>query len=166
MKRLSYALGKFEEFVMAVSLGGASVIIILSVIMRYIFNDALSWAEEGAILLLIFSALVGASLTLREREHVGIDILSLAVRDRGKKVLAFVSMALTATYCAVLGFFGWVMVSSPSAINAVTPALQLPLWTVQLAIPLGLTLMLFRAIEAIVHVAKGDYEKDGTAPRL
>lgn len=169
MSRLSHYLQRVEETIVAVSLGGATLIIVVSVVMRYVLHNALSWAEEGAILLLVFSTFVGASLALRHREHVGIDILSTLVGPRGRKGLLILSAVLTACYCAALGGLGWVMATSDSAVNAVTPALQLPVWAVQLALPLGLTLMFLRALELLVLATRraaagppeGDADVDG-----
>lgn len=159
MSRLSRYLQRIEEAIVAVSLGGAALIIVLSVVMRYVFHNALSWAEEGAIVLLVFSSFVGASLALRHRDHVGIDILSTLVGARAQKGLRIFSAVLTAIYCASLGGLGWVMATSDSALNAVTPALQLPVWVIQLALPVGLTLMFLRALELLVLVVgRGDEE--------
>lgn len=154
MSRLSRYLQRIEEAIVAVSLGGAAVIIVLSVVMRYVFHNALSWAEEGAILLLLFSSFVGASLALRHRDHVGIDIVSTFLGARGQKGLRVLSAVLTALYCASIGGLGWVMATSASALNAVTPALQLPVWAIQLALPVGLTLMFLRALELLVLVSR------------
>lgn len=154
MKRFSHVLSRVEETIVAVSLGGAVLIILLSVIMRYVFQNALSWGEEAAILLLIYSTFVGASLVLREREHVGIDIITLRMSKRTEKATALVAMVITMAYCSVLGFYGWMMATSPSALNTVTPALGVPVWVTQLAVPLGLTLMFVRGVEALVSIAR------------
>ena len=158
MKRLSHILAKIEDTLVAVSLGGATVIIVLSVIMRYVFHNALSWGEEGAILLLIYTTFIGASVVLREREHVGIDIVTLKMGDRGKLIMALIGMGITAVYCGLLGFLGWIMATSPSALNTVTPALRVPIWMVQVAVPIGLTLMFLRAVEALWLIALGKEE--------
>jgi C4-dicarboxylate transporter DctQ subunit len=162
VKRFSHVLSRVEETIVAVSLGGAAAIIVLSVIMRYVFQSPLSWAEEGAILLLIYSTFVGASLALREREHVGIDIITLKMSKRTKRATTFVAMGLTLVYCGVLGFYGWIMATSPSAFNNVTPAIRIPVWMTQLAVPLGLTLMFLRALEAIISIARGEEPEEKT----
>ena len=43
----------------------------------------------------------------------------------------------------------------PFSSATVTPTLKLPLWVVELAVPLGLTLMLLRSIEMLLRLARG-----------
>ena len=74
---------------------------------------------------------------------------------RGNRVLVALSALLVALYCGVFGFFGWLMVTEPAARNIVTPALNVPLWVVQISLPIGLTLMLFRALEILYRTARG-----------
>jgi len=57
-------------------IGGAMVLVVLvGTISRYAFNSPLLWTEEAARYLMIWMALVGASITLKRREHVGIEII-------------------------------------------------------------------------------------------
>jgi hypothetical protein len=43
----------------------------------------------------------------------------------------------------------------PFSTATVTPSLKLPLWVVEAAVPIGLTLMFLRALEILVRTARG-----------
>jgi len=155
MSRLDRVLTLIENSVAAASLGGAALLAILAVILRYVFNYVIFWSEEAVIYLIILSTFVGAVITLRHNEHVNIDILPVLLGERGKRVIAVIGALVTVLYCAIIGGFAWVMITEPAARSSFTPAMKLPLWFVQLSLPIGLTLMFVRALEILYRVARG-----------
>lgn len=155
MSRLDRALTWIENTVAAASLGLAALLAILGVILRYTFGYVIFWGEEAVIYLIILSTFVGAAVTLRHNEHVNIDILPLLLGDRGKRAVAVLGALVTVVYCAVIGGYAWIMITEPAALGSITPALRLPLWIVQLSVPIGLTLMLVRALEILYRTTRG-----------
>ncbi len=155
MSRLDRTLTLIENTVAAASLGLAALLAILGVILRYTFGYVIFWGEEAVIYLIILSTFVGAVVTLRHNEHVNIDILPLLLGERGKRAVAVIGALMTVVYCAVIGGYAWLMITEPAAQDSITPALRLPLWIVQLTVPIGLTLMLLRALEILYRTARG-----------
>lgn len=58
-------------------------------------------------------------------------------------------MVTTIVYLAIMSVLGWMLIAEPFSRSTVTPATQLPLWLVELAVPIGMTLMLLRAFELL-----------------
>ncbi|MQA87012.1 MAG: TRAP transporter small permease subunit [Streptosporangiales bacterium] len=154
MSRFDRALTWIENGIAGVALGGAAIMAIVQVVLRYVFNTIIFWSEEAVIYLVILSTFVGAVIALRHNEHVGVNILAVFLGERGKRVLAALSGLLVALYCGVFGALGWVMITEPAARTVVTPAMKMPLWVVQLALPIGLTLMFLRALEMVYRVVR------------
>jgi C4-dicarboxylate transporter, DctQ subunit len=155
MSRIDRVLALIENGLAGLTLGAATILAIVSVIGRSLFDYILFWSDEAVIYLIICSTFIGAVITLRHNEHVGVNVLSAVLGPRGNRVLAALCALLIALYCGVFGFFGWVMVTEPAARNIVTPALNMPLWVVQISLPIGLTLMFFRALEILYRTARG-----------
>lgn len=155
MSRLDRILTLIEDFVASAALGAAALLAILAVILRYVFNYVIFWSEEAVIYLIILSTFIGAVITLRHNEHVNINILPALLGERGKRVMAILGAFITVVYCAVIGGYAWVMITEPAVRMSFTPAMQLPLWIVQLTLPIGLTLMLVRALEILYRAARG-----------
>nr|WP_306254558.1 TRAP transporter small permease [Ornithinimicrobium cryptoxanthini] len=126
----------------------AAAISIVNVFLRQ-FGESWFWTEEAVIYLIIYSTFVGAVITLRHNEHVSVDILGVFFKDRGKKWLALVAGVVTIIYLLIMGYLGWQLLAEPFSRTTVTPVLKLPLWVVELAVPIGMTLMLLRAIELL-----------------
>jgi C4-dicarboxylate transporter, DctQ subunit len=155
MNRVDRVLTLIENGLAGLTLAAATILAIVAVIARYLFNYIIFWSEEAVIYLIICSTFIGAVITLRHNEHVGVNVLAAVLGPRGNRVLVALSTLLIALYCGVFGFFGWLMVTEPAARNIVTPALNVPLLVVQISLPIGLTLMFFRALEILYRTARG-----------
>ena len=154
MSRFDQILTWIENGIAGFALSAAAIIAIIQVILRTFFNYIIFWSEEAVIYLIILATFVGAVITLRRNEHVGVDVLPVFLKERGKRAFGVLSALLVALYCAVLGVLGWLMITEPAALSVVTPALKLPLWVVQIALPIGLTLMFLRALEIVYRTAR------------
>ncbi|GAA5134055.1 TRAP transporter small permease [Pseudonocardia adelaidensis] len=155
MHRFDRVLTRIENVLAASALGLATVIAIVAVLLRYLFGTFLFWSEEAIIYLIIYSTFLGAVITLRHNEHVNVDIFGAFLKARGKRVLAVIAAAITVVYLGCIGFFAWLLLFEPFSTSTITPSLKLPLWVVELAVPIGLTLMLLRALEILVRNARG-----------
>lgn len=153
MSRFDQILTWIENGVAGLALSGAAIIAIVQVILRTFFNHIIFWSEEAVVYLIILSTFVGAVITLRHNEHVGVDLLPVFFK-RLENAFGVLSALLVALYCGVIGTLGWLMLTEPAATNVVTPALKLPLWMVQLALPIGLTLMFLRALEIVYRTLR------------
>lgn len=154
MSRFDRVLTWIENGIAGVALAAAAIMAIVQVALRYIFNEIIFWSEEAVIYLVILSTFAGAVIAFRHNEHVGVNLLGVFFKERGKRFLTMLSAALVAVYCALFGTLGWVMITEPAARSVVTPAMKMPLWVVQLALPIGLTLMFLRAVEMVYRLAR------------
>ena len=77
-------------------------IVVLAVIFRYGFGQAVSWTEEVPRYLLIWVSFLGAAVCVLKREHVGFDVLFNALPKKVRRVLGvFLSLLIFG--------FGWIV---------------------------------------------------------
>jgi C4-dicarboxylate transporter DctQ subunit len=155
VQRFDRVLTRIENVLAASALGLATIIAIVAVLLRYLFGIFLFWSEEAIIYLIIYSTFLGAVITLRHNEHVNVDIFGAFLKARGKRAFAVLAAAITVVYLVCIGFFAWLLLLEPFSTSTITPSLKLPLWVVEAAVPIGLTLMLLRALEILVRNARG-----------
>ena len=155
MQRFDRVLTRIENVLAASTLGLATLIAIVAVVLRYVFGIFLFWSEEAIIYLIIYSTFLGAVITLRHNEHVNVDVFGAFLKARGKRAFAVLGAAITVVYLVCIGFFAWLLLFEPFSTSTITPSLKLPLWVVEAAVPIGLTLMLLRALEILVRAARG-----------
>ena len=168
-------LDHLEEQFILLLMGGATLIVFVSVLHRYasglsipIVQDWLlslnvGWAQELCIIMFVWLAKFGAAYGVRTGIHVGVDVLINRLSDgKRAKVILFglLAGALFTGIVATLGArFIWENGAHYSYLTAVgidpgdipegptTPDLEWPTWIVYLAVPLGSTLMCFRFLQ-------------------
>lgn len=90
-------------FALAIMVG----VILLQVVMRYIFNNALSWPEEAARFCMLWMTGLIAPSAMRWGGFVAIDMLPQALPRRTGQVLMLVLLLLSTVVLFVSIQFGW-----------------------------------------------------------
>ena len=165
-------LDHLEEWLIAFLMGTATLITFITVLHRYasgfpipVVQDALikinlSWAQELTIYMFVWMAKFGAAYGVRMGIHVGVDVLinKMNMPWRNKfVVLGLLSGALFTGIVAVLGSkFVWSLAHT----DQTSSDLEVPMWIVYLAIPLGSSLISFRFLQvAWTFVRTGELPK-------
>jgi TRAP-type C4-dicarboxylate transport system permease small subunit len=78
------------------------IIVVVAVIARYGFGQAVSWTEEVPRYLLIWISFLTAAVGVLNRDHVGFDVLFNALPKPARRVLG---VALS----ALILMFGWIV---------------------------------------------------------
>ena len=105
IKRPNDFLFRVLVVVASVSLAVLSLLVIYSVVMRYVFSDAPDFVEPIALLLVIVIAMFGAALKVREGGHIGLDSLVKKLPPKGQLVATAFQHNCLITF-AVAVFFG------------------------------------------------------------
>lgn len=67
-----------------IGVGGLVLLIaavLYQVIGRYVFNDTPTWAESGAVLLVLYVTMLGMAVGVRDAGHIGLESLLVLVPD-------------------------------------------------------------------------------------
>jgi TRAP-type C4-dicarboxylate transport system permease small subunit len=78
------------------------IIVVVAVIARYGFGQAVSWTEEVPRYLLIWISFLAAAVGVFNRDHVGFDVLFNALPKPMRR-------ALGVTLSALILMFGWIV---------------------------------------------------------
>ncbi|WEX73928.1 TRAP transporter small permease [Sinorhizobium numidicum] len=101
-----------------------SAAIAYQVFMRYVMNSSPSWTDAAATMLMTWFIFLGAAVGVRERYHLGFDVLLANAGPRASRIMRTISDLV------VLGFgFGMVFYGSQliaGTWNTRIPALDLP----------------------------------------
>ena len=124
LKRPNDFLFRVLAVVASTSLAVLCLLVIYSVVMRYVFSDAPDFVEPIALLLVIVIAMFGAALKVREGGHIGLDSLVKKLPPKGQTIAhAFQHICLIVLAVAI--FFGcWQM--AETTMDDKIPILGLP----------------------------------------
>ncbi|SNY92715.1 TRAP-type C4-dicarboxylate transport system, small permease component [Cohaesibacter sp. ES.047] len=138
-----------ERIVVTGVLMTTTITLVIQVFMRYVLAEPLVWAEELARYLLVWCTMVGASLAVKESRHIIVDFAPVLFGPRSIKLFSIISHTGVLVFCAVILYYSIPFVQRVMAIGQLSPTLQVPMWTVYLALPVGCGMAALRTIQAI-----------------
>lgn len=152
-------LDSLEEWLIASLMAAATILIFVSVVHRYaaglpipwlqdkLIAINLSWAQELCIYMFVWMAKFGAAYGVRVGIHVGVDVLINKLNDRWRNKLIIFGLLAGALFTGIVGSLGVNFVWQISQTDSVSADLEIPMWIVYLAVPLGSYLMSFRFLQ-------------------
>jgi C4-dicarboxylate transporter DctQ subunit len=165
-------LDHLEEWLIASLMAAATVVVFIAVIHRYAsglpipwLQDELiqintSWAQEITIYMFVWMAKFGAAYGVRTGIHVGVDVLINRLDTPWRRKMIIVGLLAGALFTGIVGTLGAGFVYDLSHTSSVSEVLELPMWAVYSAVPLGSALMCFRFLQVAWH-----FYQTGDLPR-
>ncbi len=160
-------LDHLEEWLIASLMGAATLVVFFAVLHRYLSGLAIpglqdwlltlntSWAQELTIYLFVWMAKFGAAYGVRTGIHVGVDVLVNRMGDRMQRGFMLFGLLAGATFTGIIAVLGADFVYELSGTSSTSEVLELPIWIVYLAIPLGSALMCARFLQVAWRFARG-----------
>lgn len=96
-------LGRVEWLVAAAALVVMVISTALGVLFRGLLNSPLAWANDLAVLAMLWLAFIGASALYKERGHIAVDALGHLLPPRGRAWLGSALIVMMGTAIAVTG---------------------------------------------------------------
>lgn len=160
LSKLDIVISRAEEALIGTLLLTSSVILFANVVARYVFNLGLPWAEELVRYQIVWMVFLGASVAAREGIHIGVDILAKFSPPAISRLLVLLVHAVSVVFCAVIVWYGAELIAQTRAFAQISPAMQVPMWLIQLAIPVGAGLMGIRFAQHFVRTLLGRKEPE------
>ncbi len=109
---------RLEEWIITFLMGGATAIIFLSVVHRYLASQSIpglqdwllsinfSWAQELCIIMFVWMAKFGAAYGVRTGIHVGVDVLINRLSDSNRAKFIIFGLLAGALFTGVVATLG------------------------------------------------------------
>ncbi|MEO8485092.1 MAG: TRAP transporter small permease [Betaproteobacteria bacterium] len=153
LTRLCAAIAKLVLMIAVVGLCLIVAAVAIQVFGRYVLNDTPTWAEAGALVLVIWVTMFGAAVGVRDAGHIGMESLLVLVSDRVRGRLELVIHALVALFGVLMAYNGALLAESVWGYNIPTLGIPEGLNHVPVAIA-GVLIVLF-SVEHIVALLRG-----------
>ena len=177
-------LDALEEIIISVLIAAATLLIFVAVVQRYGLSNAgaligwansngitwlsdiaksvfktlnyvnLTWAQELCIYMFVWMAKFGAAYGVRTGIHVGVDVALNSLNMRSKHYVVLFGLFAGAFFTFVVGTLGARFVYHMALTDQTSPDLEVPMWLVYLAVPLGSYLMCFRFLQVAWRFSK------------
>lgn len=107
------------------------------------------WATKLALFLMIWVGFIGASVAVKERSHLAIDVAGRALGPKGGRISGFFANIMSAGFCFVLASPAYRYMAEAREFGDIDGVFPVPLWIVQAIVPFTLCVMGARFIENI-----------------
>ncbi len=156
MKVIRFLDDNLEKMLCTITLALMSAIIVLQVFFRYVLNNSLSWSEELARYLFIWTIYIGISYGVKMDKHVAVDAVYTYMPKGVKKYYAMVAYALFMIFAVLVVYYGVTVVGMQITSGQVSPAMGLPMQYVYVAPVVGMVLTIIRLVQKIIEAARAE----------
>ena len=144
--RIDDAIARAEDLFIIVAHGGVAGLVILAVVLRYVFNDPLTWGEELIVGLFIWMVFVGAAAAVRSQMHIRIDVMGPVFRNPKMNWLNTMTLVIGIVIIVTLVWACYEQVLQELVVES--PMLGVSKAWFAAAMPAGMVLMLIHVLRA------------------
>ena len=132
-----------DLFVIAIH-GMIALMVMLAVVLRYVFNDPLTWGEELIVAMLTWMVFIGAAAAVRSQMHIRIDVLAPIFRMAKFSWLNLVTVSAGVIIIATMIYGCIDQVMQEAVVDS--PMMGVSKAWFAAAMPVGLTMMLIHVL--------------------
>lgn len=129
-------------------------ILFIQVIMRYVFNNSLSWSEEIARYIFIWLVFIGISYGAKQMKHLKIDVFVQIFPKKIRPYIIILADVIVLVFGAIVVYAAYTTVSKYLQVGTASPAVHVPYWFIHSAPIVGYTLTIIRQIQTIIYRVK------------
>ncbi|MDQ0314477.1 TRAP transporter small permease [Amorphus orientalis] len=150
LRILDKGLTAFEGVLLVVALSASVLFLVADIILRVAVNVALPWAAEATRYAIVWLVFIGGSRAALVGAHITIDALPEFLPTPAARLVTRIGLAISSAACAILAWYGIALVQRMTAFRQLSPSLEIPMWWVYLALPIGFALMTVRFAQAAI----------------
>lgn len=154
-------LVKIEKVFLVVAVSVMTLVIFFDFLLREFFDSGFVWAKELASFLMIWVGFIGASYATKENKHL---VVGIPEKLFSKKLLPYVSLFVNFIVFSVtifIAYLGYQYVAETKEFGETSLVLNIPLWIVQIIIPISLVIIAFRFIGIAIQILQGKISSIG-----
>ncbi len=148
LNRLIHVVDKVHSTLLTALIAILAIGVIISVILRYFFGLSSAWSEELLTMSFVASTFFGASLCLREKEHISISIFSGSASSLKRKAYSIIVTLIVIAICAVVLRYSLLWISKVGKVPS--PATGLPNGLFYFIMPISFSFTIFYAFVNII----------------
>ncbi|HTV74885.1 MAG TPA: TRAP transporter small permease [Candidatus Acidoferrales bacterium] len=149
MRKLDRLVALLENTLAFILVVGVLVIVALQIVFRFFLHSPLSWSEELATYVLVWTAFLGLAIAQRDHSHISVQIFPKINASPLGRWSAWVGMVVL--FCLIgSGGFNLAIQNGEEQ----SPAMGLPFWVVYMILPISSVLGLYHCARAIPDLLK------------
>jgi C4-dicarboxylate transporter DctQ subunit len=134
----------------------AGAMLTYEVVARYFFTKPTSWAAELSQMCLIWGTLLAMAYLLSKRQHIQVDAVVQLLPTYLVRIVDVVVLIIVGVFAAVVTWYGFeIFYDSFTRGRTTGSLLNIPIWIVELAVPVGFFLLTTQCLYEIKQIHDG-----------
>ncbi|MDW4497967.1 TRAP transporter small permease [Sulfitobacter sp. D35] len=130
----------------------AGAMLTWEVVARYFFVRPTIWAAELSQYCLIWGCLLAMAGVLRQRRHITVTAGLALMPVRARRLADLAGLAAIFVFALIVGYYGGeIFVDSWQRGRTAGTMLDPPVWTIEIAVPLGFALLAIQCLAEMVR---------------
>ncbi len=129
------------------------ILTVMLVVLRYGFNSSIIWGSEAMNYLFIYCTALGAAASVSKGTHIKISFFKDMTRGWVRKCMDFAGCLLVGAVNGVMGWFSLPWIASAGSYES--PVMRIPMWVVQIVVPVGCGCALLFCLIHMFRIATG-----------
>jgi len=154
MRKINAIFEHVEEVFSIVLFSIMCLVVLWSVICRFLLKIPFSIGEELARYLMVYGIFVGVSIGVRRNSHLGVEAFASFLPAAGQHVVDIISQILSLILYIAFFYFSLLLTANIFQNGQISAAMQIPMWIAYLALPIGFALSIIRCIQMLIKVVR------------
>ena len=153
LTRMNRVLARYGMYFSVAGLFVIVAIVAYQVFGRYVMNSSPTWAENLALVLILYVTLIGAAVGVRDAGHIGVDSILILLPEGPRNKIELFIHVLVAIFGGAMVYNGWILGASVASYKLANINLSEAVRYVPLVVSGGL-IMLF-SLEHFIALING-----------
>ncbi|HBH13074.1 MAG: TRAP dicarboxylate transporter [Clostridiales bacterium 38_11] len=151
LNKISAGLEKVTGYFLIFAFASMTVVYFSSVVMRYVFNNGLMWADEFTRYMNIALVMLGSATIARHNDHTNISVLELTVNSKVRKWVVMIQQILTTIFFLCAAAIGFNFAKTAYHVSA---NMKIPMGFLYNVMSVAFVLLAFQAVTSILNLIK------------
>ncbi len=145
-------LNKLEEGIISFLLVAMTLMVVVEVIMRFVFNTGLLWIGEATLYTAAWFVLFGASYGIKVGAHIGVEAFVNLLPNTPRKIAAVIAVLACLVYCGLFLYGGWIYLAKMKMIGIEMDDIPVPKWMAMSILFIGFVLLVVRFLVLLWNI--------------
>lgn len=154
LTRFNARLARYGAYLSVTGLLVIVAVVAWQVFGRYVLNSSPTWAENLALVLILYVTLIGAAVGVRDAGHIGMDSILVLVPEKVRTKVEYAIHVLVLLFGVAMAYNGWILGASVASYKLANIDLS-EAWRFVPLVVSGAMIVLF-CIEHLVALWRGE----------
>lgn len=153
-----------EETILIILLVLMTGVMGIQIVSRYVFQNSLTWSEELVRYMFVWSAFLGVPFCIKHGLSIKVDQFRNLFPIPLQKALMYIDKIIIFSLFLVMFIYSCLVVRASYLSGQTSPAMQIPMWMVQISVCVSSLLSMIRSIQNLLNLLTGKTkveQKDG-----